>query len=69
MRSASRVDHEGGMPSFATTEPPIEVLAIVRQWVEMRIAHGSLSPIVRHELETMLRIIRDECESREVRLP
>jgi len=57
------------MPLSATTDPPIEVLAIVRQWVEMRIAHGSLSPIVRHELETMLRIIRDECSSREVRLP
>jgi len=56
------------MPLSATTEP-LEVLAIVRQWVEMRIAHGSLSPIVRHELETMLRIIRDECTSREVRLP
>ena len=56
------------MPLSATTEPSADVLAIVRQWVEMRIAHGSLSPIVRHELETMLRIIRDECSSREVRI-
>lgn len=57
------------MPSFATTDPAIDVIAIVRQWVEMRLAHGSLSPIVRHELETVLRIISDECSSREVRLP
>jgi hypothetical protein len=57
------------MPSSATTEPSADVLAIVRQWVEMRLMYGSLSPIVRHELETMLRIIRDECASREVRLP
>ena len=62
------MDHEGGMPSSATTSAE-SVLAIVRQWVEMRLAHGSLSPIVRHELEGVLRIIRDECSAREVRLP
>ena len=55
------------MPS--ASENAVDVIAIVRQWIEMRLAHGSLSPIVTHELRTVLQIIRDECDSREVPVP
>ena len=52
-----------------TPDDAAAVLAIMKQWVEMRMAHGSLSPIVKHELATVLKIIREECDSRGVQSP
>jgi hypothetical protein len=45
------------------------VLAQVVLAIRSRLIHGSLSPIVRHELETLLRIATDEAAHHGVPLP
>lgn len=45
------------------------VLAQVLLAIRSRLEHGNPSPIVRHELETLLRVAQDEASHQGVRLP
>lgn len=45
------------------------VLAQVLLAIRNRLEHGTPSEIVRHELQTLLRIARDEANNQGVRLP
>lgn len=54
-----------GMEQDATAIVLAQVLLAIRS----RLEHGNPSAIVRHELETLLRIARDEADNHGVRLP
>lgn len=47
----------------------VAVLAQVLLAIRNRLEHGNPSAIVRHELETLLRIAHDEAATRSVELP
>jgi hypothetical protein len=49
--------------------PIANVLAQVLLAIRNRLEHGTPSEIVRHELQTLLRIASDEADSQGVRLP
>jgi hypothetical protein len=51
------------------SNPVATVLAQVILAIRNRLDHGQPSAIVRHELETLLRIARDEAAHQGVRLP
>ena len=52
-----------------SADPVAAVLAQVVLAIRARLEHGQPSAIVRHELETLLRVAEDEAAHQGIRLP